>query len=1026
MNQTRPLVAPSESAARKAPPAPVVDNERVVGHPLASVVAIVDPQVQRGLKRLRRRVHTLAAGGSDLPFDPEAVENLAWANLQDSLIALLGRPVVLALHVARLKGRLRGNTSEQRFRAFLEQLSDPMAAADLMDEYPVLARQVGLCVDQWVAATGEFLERLCDDWGDIRATFSPRACPGVLVGMAMGSGDKHRQGRSVIVASFSSGFRLVYKPRSLAVDNHFQELLTWVNARGALAPFRTLTIIDRGTYGWVEFVHHEGCSSVRGISRFYQRQGGYLAILYALCAVDFHYENLIAAGEHPVLVDLEALFHPELLDPGQGADAMLLGSVLRVGLLPFRVLPEGKSEGLDVSGLGAVEGALWPWEMPHWENPGTDTMRLTRATIAGVSGAQHRPLLNGVAADLAGHAPDVAAGFASVYEVLLRHSDELLAEGGAVARFASDEVRVIVRPTQSYGLLLHASLHPDVLRDAGDRERVFDKLWARAEAVPVVGRVVSAERDDLDQGDIPLFTTRPCTRDLWTSRGDRRPDVLEASPLELVTRRLRRLGPADLARQQWFIQASFASLASSVEANDRRIVATSRPTPQGAGSDARPSRDQLLALACAIGDRLGELACCREENPSWIGLTPSREDRWTSASLGPSLYDGLPGVALFLAYLGAAVKENRFTDLAKGTLATMRGRRELDRALMIGTGALQGWGGVVYALAHIGTLWESDAILAEADSIAEHLESLIERDDALDLFGGSAGCLMALLTLHNTVPSERTLHAAVRCGRRLLAGAKAMNEGIAWTSPGVSHTPLSGLSHGAAGIALALYELWVVTGSEPFRTAALDGLTYERSLFSADEGNCARPSALSLSPPRPLTTRDKGLSPRCAMVRRASVSLGCGCFSMATTVLSDRRSKSRSRPPSGTDGAAITHSATATLETSSCCSKPASPGRRALGRRARKGKRRGGRRHRAQGMALRQPRRDRVTRADDRPRRDRLRAPAPGRSGSDPVSARSRPANGRGRACAAPSASMSVIRSLSCGDAPAACPLSCR
>jgi lantibiotic modifying enzyme len=46
-----------------------------------------------------------------------------------------------------------------------------------------------------------------------------------------------------------------------------------------------------------------------------------------------------------------------------------------------------------------------------------------------------------------------------------------LSETGALARFADAEVRVIVRPTRAYGLLLHESFHPDFLRDSLDRER---------------------------------------------------------------------------------------------------------------------------------------------------------------------------------------------------------------------------------------------------------------------------------------------------------------------------------------------------------------------------------------------------------------------------------------------------------------------------------------------------------------------------------------------------------------------------
>ena len=61
---------------------------------------------------------------------------------------------------------------------------------------------------------------------------------------------------------------------------------------------------------WVEFVNFKECHSADELERFYQRQGGYLGLLYSLEATDFHFENLIAAGEYPILIDLESLFHP--------------------------------------------------------------------------------------------------------------------------------------------------------------------------------------------------------------------------------------------------------------------------------------------------------------------------------------------------------------------------------------------------------------------------------------------------------------------------------------------------------------------------------------------------------------------------------------------------------------------------------------------------------------------------------------------------------------------------------------------
>jgi lantibiotic modifying enzyme len=156
--------------------------------------------------------------------------------------------------VSRLQGLLAGETPQERFRSFIERLRQRDVAISILQEYPVLARQTTICINHWLNFSLEFLQRLCADWQDLQAKFSPGHETGLLVELLGGAGDSHREGRSVLIAKFSSGLQLVYKPRSLAVDVHFQELLTWLNARSDRPPFGILKLIDRGDYGWVEFV----------------------------------------------------------------------------------------------------------------------------------------------------------------------------------------------------------------------------------------------------------------------------------------------------------------------------------------------------------------------------------------------------------------------------------------------------------------------------------------------------------------------------------------------------------------------------------------------------------------------------------------------------------------------------------------------------------------------------------------------------------------------------------------------------
>src|SRR5207244_1635914 len=82
----------------------------------------------------------------------------------------------------------------------------------------------------------EFLQRLSADWPEIRAALRAGDDPGAMVAVDGGAGDGHGGGRSVMILSFRSGFRLVYKPRPLAADRHFQDLLAWLNERGDHPP----------------------------------------------------------------------------------------------------------------------------------------------------------------------------------------------------------------------------------------------------------------------------------------------------------------------------------------------------------------------------------------------------------------------------------------------------------------------------------------------------------------------------------------------------------------------------------------------------------------------------------------------------------------------------------------------------------------------------------------------------------------------------------------------------------------------
>jgi lantibiotic modifying enzyme len=863
------LAAPDGAESGAAAGAPADDG----------FLALARPLRDRARARLQQRADQLAAAGA--PFDPRTVVTLLEGDLGDRICAvMLERVVALELNVARLEGRLPGATPGERFRHFVAGLHHPATRAALLTTYPVLARRLAERYESWAAASSELLEQLASDWPQLCATFDLPA-DARLAAIEGEGGDAHGGGRSVRILRFGADRRLVYKPRSLAVDVHFQELLGWLDRAGVIPPLRRLRVLDRGGHGWMEFVAAGPCDSPAGLARFHQRQGGLLALLYLLQATDFHQENLIAAGEQPVLVDLESLFHPDLRPaPRDDAEAAardrLSHSVLRVGLLPQRVFAADDYPGMQMGGLGSTAGQLSPEKVPLREDDGTDRMRIVRRRLP-LPEDHNRPWLAGAAASASvlDHADDLLAGFRAVYLHLLGQRAALAAPGGLLGRFADDEIRVIVRPTLIYGALLYESFHPDLLGDGLDQARFADRLWLGAEEGGLPAPLVAAEQASLERLDIPRFRTRPRSRTLQAD-GCSVPEAIARTGLFLARQRAGALSQADLERQIWIIEASLATMAEpatrrplrprarpGAAGRERSITLATLARPPSSIAPATPDRPppaptsaELIACAAELGDRLAALAfqrpdvgparsagarrsgsgsgCDDGEEVAWIGVGPVSTDQLALRPLDVSLYDGLLGHALFLAQLGRLTGQPRHTGLARRTVRTVCRRLERDRRALRQVGAFSGWGGVVHGLAYLGELWRDPHLLAAAHAAVWKLRALIDDDQHFDVVGGCAGAILALVPLQRRHPSPQVLDTLRACGQRLLAAARPAGPGLGWTPLGWEG-PLAGFSHGAAGIALALLELAALlpAGPEPLRLRALAAraLAFERTLF---------------------------------------------------------------------------------------------------------------------------------------------------------------------------------------------------
>ena len=787
------------------------------------------------MMRSRCKEQLLRSRQAGEPLDPHVLPGMLFPGLAPRLGHMVGSVLALELREARARGDLSGDTPEERFDYFISGFESDGACLDLFCAYPVLARTGAELIADWAAAGLEFAARLVADLPSLAAAFGCISEADELIGVDF-VGDFHCRGRAVLVAKFRSGGKVVYKPRPVDTDAHFQELLVWLNQQHVVPELKPIQVLPRDGYGWVEFIADGHCDSMGEVRRFFERQGAYLAVLHLLAGVDVHSENVIAAGEQPMLVDLETLFHPVMpfdedgFDYRESAYYALAQNVLRVGLLPQRIVGADAGHSVDPSGLGGGAGNVMPFRSRAWRNVGRDDMRL-ELEMPSVPPTKNQPILAGRSPHPANFVPELLRGFRRAHEALCREADVLLAPNGLIGCFSQDTTRCLLRPSTHYGLLLETSFHPDFLTDAIDRERRFDRLLGGTTGWKHDVVVCAAEREDLWHEDVPVFRTRPESTVLESWQGSKVEGFFPASGMAFARDHFASDYRRDGRLQEWIIEASV-----KVDAFNDAVPSHSRaglPEPRPRARETAALMDQ----AERIGSRLAELAFIGSADATWMTVSAGGGRNWTLRAMGPDLYSGTSGVALFLAYLGEVTGKSVFTDLAKQSLRTMwtqvtRWGDDLE------IGVFSGLAGCVYVLTHAASLWDDPGLVVRAHTLVDRIASEVRRDEAFDFVSGAAGALRALLVLDAAFPSKAAVSTATMCGEHLLASAVETANGIGWLSnPGDGSKPLTGLAHGNAGIAWALFELAARTKDGRFRDAALAAITYERSLFNLDVGN---------------------------------------------------------------------------------------------------------------------------------------------------------------------------------------------
>lgn len=777
-----------------------------------------------------------------LNHDLELLNTEAYLTLEYSLLqqlVSLGTETLL-FEFDKLRSNQDNHIEENNSRILYDQFIQNLledGGLKFFEDYPVLARLIASNINFWVTNTSEFIQRLEADISAIEQTFSEDTTLGKVKEIETSLSNRHHGGRSILAITFDSGIKIVYKPKDLSLDVTFNNLLDWCNQKGISLPFKITRIIQRQEYGWVEFIAHQPCDHQAAVNNFYKRAGMLLSLLFVLGVKDCGSENVIANSEYPILIDADILMHPIVKSNDESED-WFQDSVLKAGFLPAW---EGNTFSANAQD-SSVLGNIYPQQVNasrEWQFINTDGMHLTSKTAIIPSGT-NAVILEGKPVLSRNYVQEIVTGFEEIYRLLINNKETLLGKDSPLSTIKSLKSRFIPHPSILYAVVAKNSLNPKSLRNGIEYSILinslidtFSRSLLKVEANPENWAIWQVETKSLQQQDIPYFSVSCNSSDLEIERDKLIKQLFKISSYQRLINQLQNFDEHNLSLQIKLIRMSFDAKFAHLTT---RNAALQGNLPQF----HLFNNEELLQEAVKIGNSLVSNAMCNSNGCNWINLDYMfQANRYQLQPLDDSLYRGRAGVSFFLAALAKITGKHEFKEVALTALLPLQQslkKAEIRKEILKSEFGLAGIGGIVYSLVKISQFLAEPSLVESARLAAKLLtKEVIATDEKFDIIWGSAGAILGLLTLYEQTGERAVLDIAVTCGNHLLS-QRNNSYPRAWVTL-ESKQPLTGFSHGAAGIALSLLRLYAATTDIAFLEAAKEAIAYEQSVFDKSAQN---------------------------------------------------------------------------------------------------------------------------------------------------------------------------------------------
>lgn len=591
-------------------------------------------------------------------------------DLLGELIHLSSKCLVEDLHYFKDKFKLSGDTGSERFNNYLScRFKSIKTSKDFWYTYPELLRLLTIRTKFFIENTLDMICNINKEYSNIKKFLNIDSL--IVEGLSSSQGDSHNKGKSVTIITFNDEKRLVYKTKNEV--KQVDILLEFLNENFETELFIPQKLIGDG-YVFEEFIENNEARNLQEIKRYYKRYGIIIALAYVLNITDLHYENIIANGEFPVIIDTETLFQHHIpINFGKSAtvDAKyrILDSIMVSGLIPNESFKDKSSsgKGINLSGLN-YEEQVAPFKVLKPSKEMTDEMRFEFQNHT-IRTSKNIPKLAGKNVCFLGYEDDIIMGMKTCLKNIQNNKEKLL-------NFLDENmteliVRNVIRATQRYSDMLEFSFHPSCFITKIEREKVLHNIWA----FPYKQKdVIRYEFSDLMDGDIPQFFNKISDRDLITSNGEKIKNFYEVSALEKVKRKIIELTDATIDFQVLFLKLSLK------EYNYHEYI-DNYDVEEIPENNEKIKRESILDVAREISNTIRNRAIINNETQTVNWLDIRLKNSWQIDVLDNNLYDGLPGIYLFyvaLKFVDVKGGYDSFMKIIRNTMYTIPTRNNIS------------------------------------------------------------------------------------------------------------------------------------------------------------------------------------------------------------------------------------------------------------------------------------------------------------------------------------------------------------